>query len=495
MPTEGAALREWRRAQGWDGQEMARQLRRAGRELGQPVAEHSGLVRMVYGWERGDHVLSERYALIYAKAFGIPPGDLAGGPPQQQLPVAEISGDDADGIRSPVTPQAYQENPGELDFIPNRIAIKTPHAVAQDSPVIEGYSGSPIVSDRGFIEDVIDVLSRVQKLHRSTVHPEIIRHLQDNLAHTVERYGSLDHSRLVPSLLKQRGWVDSLLGECGNLAQRRQLLEIAGVTSGLLGYVAAGYGKFQLARAYCLEAFELGEFADNANIKTWGRALQSFCEYYAGRYDDALTLAKDGITYMQPGSQNAGLATSDMTLTARSFLASAYRAAGDLATAAPLHQQNLAECESTVGADHPQTLVSRANLAYLYALQDQPAPALELHQRNLADYERIHGPDHPHTLNARANLASTYRALGDVARAIELHQRSVTDYDRVYGPGHSETITARSNLAYAHQLAGDLDQAIPLHRQVLTDRERLNGSQHIYTELARQLLTRAQQPV
>ena len=181
------------------------------------------------------------------------------------------------------------------------------------------------------------------------------------------------------------------------------------------------------------------------------------------------------------------------TLTARSFLASAYRAAGDLTTAGPLHARNLADCERVLGADHPDTLVARANLAYLHALQGQPALALELHQRNLADYERVHGPDHPHTVNARANLASCHRDLGDLPRAIVLHQQSVTDYARVFGIDNAETITARSNLAYSYQLAGDLPRAIELYTQVLAERERLYGPDHHYTQIARQLLTRAQQ--
>jgi hypothetical protein len=180
------------------------------------------------------------------------------------------------------------------------------------------------------------------------------------------------------------------------------------------------------------------------------------------------------------------------TLTARSFLASAYRGAGDLAAAAPLHQMNLSDCARVLGEDHPETLVARANLAYLYALQHDEHRALELHERNLADYERVHGPDHPHTLNARANLASSYRATGDLNRAIELHEQSATDYARVFGTDHSETVTARSNLAYAYQLAGDLSRAILLHRQVLADRERLYGPDHHYTELARQLLSGAE---
>ena len=81
MPhTDGPTLRAWRRARGWDVPEMARQLRGAARELRQPVAEHGGLVRMVHSWERGDHDVSERYSLLYAKALGVSPDDLASGP-------------------------------------------------------------------------------------------------------------------------------------------------------------------------------------------------------------------------------------------------------------------------------------------------------------------------------------------------------------------------------------------------------------------------------
>jgi len=176
-----------------------------------------------------------------------------------------------------------------------------------------------------------------------------------------------------------------------------------------------------------------------------------------GHFDQAIASALRAVDAYQQLQGPDTLAT----LTARSYLASAYRAAGDLAAAAPLHQLNLADSERVLGEDHPETLVARSNLAYLYALQHEEHRAIALNERNLTDYERVHGPDHPHTLNARANLASSYRAAGDLPRAIALHEQSVTDYARVLGDDHSETITARSNLAYAYQLAGDLARAIP----------------------------------
>ncbi|MGW2509747.1 FxSxx-COOH system tetratricopeptide repeat protein [Streptomyces scopuliridis] len=208
-----------------------------------------------------------------------------------------------------------------------------------------------------------------------------------------------------------------------------------------------------------------------------------------GNADQAVTYAQRAVTAF------AGLRGPDdpTTFAARSFLASALRAAGDLERAVPLHLRNLADCERVLGPDHPDTLVARGNLAYLHALKGEVRDALELHRRNLADYERTLGPDHPHTLNARANLASSHRSAGDPARAVELHDQSLADHERVLGPTHPETLTARSNLAYALQLAGESDRAIALHACVLADRERVLGPSHPHTELARHLLTGAQE--
>jgi hypothetical protein len=64
---DGEMLRAWRRSRGWDVPKTARELRRASNE---PIAAHEGLVRMIRGWERGDHDLTERYELLY-RALGL----------------------------------------------------------------------------------------------------------------------------------------------------------------------------------------------------------------------------------------------------------------------------------------------------------------------------------------------------------------------------------------------------------------------------------------
>ena len=188
---------------------------------------------------------------------------------------------------------------------------KSAKAIGDDRPVMfprDDQSEVTLVRVGGEAsEDVIDVFNRIQKLYRSTVHPDIVRHLQDNIRNTVTQYENLDYSALVPALRKQRAWIESLIDECGHPAQRKQLFKIAGQTSGVLGYVAVGSGDFPLARAYCLEAFQLGDFAGDASIQAWARGLQSFCEYYAGRYGEALALANDGLNYAQSGPQSVRL--------------------------------------------------------------------------------------------------------------------------------------------------------------------------------------------
>jgi hypothetical protein len=159
----------------------------------------------------------------------------------------------------------------------------------------------------GISQELIDVLGRVHALSRS-INPEIIYQLQRNMLLTIAAYETLDHAALVPALMKQRIWIDELLSECNNPQQRRQLYEIASETSGLQGYIAVGRGDFPLARAYCLESFQLSNYTQDPNLMAWARGIQSFCEYYAGHYGDALEFAEEGINYAGAGPQSVRLA-------------------------------------------------------------------------------------------------------------------------------------------------------------------------------------------
>ncbi|WP_174188489.1 hypothetical protein [Nocardia barduliensis] len=178
--------------------------------------------------------------------------------------------------------------------------IRTAHADAGAASV------SP-PSAQNLSEELITVLARVHKLNRS-VNPEILRQLQTSTRRSIARYETIDPFELVPALEKQRIWLAELIDECGNPRQRGKLFEIASETSGLLSYIAVGRGNFSLARAYCLESFHLGDYAQDNNLMAWARGMQSFCEYYAGQYDKALSYAQEGLICAGGGPQSVRLA-------------------------------------------------------------------------------------------------------------------------------------------------------------------------------------------
>jgi tetratricopeptide (TPR) repeat protein len=93
----------------------------------------------------------------------------------------------------------------------------------------------------------------------------------------------------------------------------------------------------------------------------------------------------------------------------RNNLAYAYGSAGRLDAAIPLYERNLADCERTLGGDHPSTLISRANLADAYESAGRLDAAIPLYERNLADRERTLGGDHPDTEAVRQTLDALRR--------------------------------------------------------------------------------------
>jgi DNA-binding XRE family transcriptional regulator len=155
-------------------------------------------------------------------------------------------------------------------------------------------------------EDVIDVLRRLHRWN-TALDPDIIGQLAVNLQDVLTNYEHQEHRGLLTVLVKQRNWIEALLDECRAPDQRRRLFDIAAGTAGLLGYIAVGRGNFPLARAYCAEAFQLGNLAHDPNLQAWARGTHSFCEYYAGRYDEALHLALDGLRYAKAGPQSVRL--------------------------------------------------------------------------------------------------------------------------------------------------------------------------------------------
>lgn len=96
---QGETLRGWRRSRGWDVPEMARRIRQA--SGGDPtLPAHDSLLRMIRRWEKeGLNTASRaaRYEFLYAKALGVPPGDLVVGPAEPGVSSVLPAGGNEDG--------------------------------------------------------------------------------------------------------------------------------------------------------------------------------------------------------------------------------------------------------------------------------------------------------------------------------------------------------------------------------------------------------------
>jgi hypothetical protein len=89
---DGPALRAWRQSRNWDHTATAQRLRAAAAANGDTTASLNSLVKMIYAWERGAYTITERYTLLYAAAFGVPAGELAGSPPRQLTAITSAPG-------------------------------------------------------------------------------------------------------------------------------------------------------------------------------------------------------------------------------------------------------------------------------------------------------------------------------------------------------------------------------------------------------------------
>ncbi|MGW4330538.1 hypothetical protein ACWEKR_32195 [Nocardia sp. NPDC004573] len=285
-------------------------------------------------------------------------------------------------------------------------------------PTSDGDSGKSLVgAGHGADDDLIDVLSRVHKLSRS-VNAEVIQHLQRSTVRSIARYETLEPADLVATLRKQRRWIDQVLNECSHPQQRRRLFEIASETSGLLGYIAVGRGNFPLARAYCLEAFQLGDYAEDSNLMAWVRGMQSFCEYYAGHYAEAVQYAQDGLAQADSGPQSVRLAVNGLA-----------RALGKLGDVEGVHQ----------AVDYAYDLVSR-----------NEAPDGVPSSISLESYSPA---------QVAGNAATAYLSLAmpdRVERYVELALPEMSDDNSPWGRSLVMIDLARSHVVSA---GGDLDAA------------------------------------
>lgn len=166
--------------------------------------------------------------------------------------------------------------------------------------------GSPVTGDG--LESPLEIAGRVQSISATNVDGTALDLLDGIVIDVIDQYERVGPAVLAPHVVGQRRQLHNLMTAQQHPRQRDRLFLIGARLSGLLGVIALDLGNIGSARAYTIEAFHLAQMIEHAaDAQAWVRGTQSLIEYYAGRYQDALDLARDGQRLSPGGPQTIRL--------------------------------------------------------------------------------------------------------------------------------------------------------------------------------------------
>lgn len=234
----------------------------------------------------------------------------------------------------------------------------------------------------------------------------------------------------------------------------------------------------------------------------------------AGKYDDALKLAEEGLAIRERERGPDDSSVAD----ALHLVALILDDKSEYASAEPINRRALAIREQALGPHHPDVAQSLFNLAWIVKSRQDFAGAESLYRRALDIQERAMGPDdldvattlndlavlynqtgrydeaitaHERALAIREraanrdgvglslnNLARVYMNKGDYESAAATYRRSLSNWEAVVGPDHPRVANALDGLAQAAAASGDYATAEPLQLRVLAIREKALGPDH-----------------
>lgn len=365
---DGEILREWRRSRGWDVPEMARMLRRANPDGHVPARD--SLVRMVYRWER-EGLAKERYKLLYARALGIDPDVLAGGPPGEAVP-------------------DHADEPTRHDFLRAGAALSL-------LDMLGGYAGRPALGpgvrvDGEMAAGLDNIVLGYRQVYRSAGAASLLAPVCDTLGLLTE---------LASSAGSYRDRIVSLIGQAASLAGVILMLD---------------QGDPAAASRYLAVAVRAARQAGDIELLAVTFGCQAFRAAYGG--DTA-----SGVEYAEEASAlAAAVGAHPLTRGWTAAVASEmYATAGDEKACMRALDAAAAQLEAPV-PDLPWKGIGAFSAAKLAAyrggdlmrLRRYAQAQAELH-RALAELDQAHAK---HRCTAHVDLSAAFMLAGDIPEGI-----------------------------------------------------------------------------
>jgi hypothetical protein len=229
---------------------MARKLRSAANG----DLAHDSLIRQIRGWERGVHAITERYEMLYARALGIDPGELAIGPPRN-------------------------------------LAVVSHEASNAPTP-----DGSPV-----------DTRSIVAWLAGSNTTDDAIEEMDRATTYLADVHVQVPATKVLSDVLALNREVHALLrGGRQRLRQTRDLLRIDARLMAHACLLFGDLGDVNAARAYGTTALMLAQEAEADEAIAW--SVQAKTARWAGGFVAAAEFARRGFEVSGPTATKVELA-------------------------------------------------------------------------------------------------------------------------------------------------------------------------------------------
>jgi transcriptional regulator with XRE-family HTH domain len=251
-------IRTERKARCWDKPEMARRLAGAAGETRGSLPDHDSLLTYVKRWEHGTVGISERYRLLYCRAFDVAEEDL---------------------FPKPVTAEA-------------RLQLSADMAESE-------------------INEAVELAAWLEQSNIGDTAIELLRENTRLLAHGYPRRPPLEI--MADVRLLQRSVTTILRSGRQRISQTKVLLEASAELLALSTLLAGDVGRYRVARAFGRTGWTCAEEADSDLARALILIAQSKTARWETEFAEAASLARMGVELSPPGPQKVLLAVSEAT--------------------------------------------------------------------------------------------------------------------------------------------------------------------------------------
>ena len=259
-------IRAERKARSWDVHSMARRLRAAAGDDRAGLPDHESLVRSIRRWESNAiAMLSERYRLLYCRAFSAEEGVLFG---------------ELDNIKKKDGEQREEGDPTN-----RRDALKLGLATTV----------SQVLGDAAD-----EAMEFTRRANTTAVGQSTLEHLQTVTHDIAGRYSSCAPKDLFAVARLYRHRIDQILAGPHTLKEGRELFVLAGWLSETLAWLAHDLGDPLAAHAYAVDCFEHADQAGHNELCGWAADAMASIALHADRPDRAVSAAGRGLGRVSP---------------------------------------------------------------------------------------------------------------------------------------------------------------------------------------------------